>query len=77
MFITLVKSKETLMDNVKEQIEKYVKDFENLVQQRTELANKLNETNVAMEQIRGAVSALTALNAEEDVPVKKEKKDKK
>ena len=79
MFLTLIKLKENPMDNVKKNIKEYQDTFDKLVQERQQLVNRMNEINVAMEQLRGAVGALKGLDANTEEEQKKElpKQDKK
>ena len=79
MFLTSIKLKEKPMDNVKKNIKEYQDTFDKLVQERQQLVNRMNEINVAMEQLRGAVGALQGLDANTEEEEKKEspKKDKK
>jgi len=78
MFLTSIKLKEKPMDNVKKNIKEYQDTFDKLVQERQQLVNRVNEINVAMEQLRGAVGALKGLDANTEEEEKETpKKDKK
>ena len=79
MFLTSIKLKEKPMDNVKKNIKEYQDTFDKLVQERQQLVNRVNEINVAMEQLRGAVGALKGLDANTEEAKEKEtpKKEKK
>ena len=63
-----------MKDKVKEQIQKYQQQFDELLTKRDELVAEVNTVQQAMEQVKGAFAALKNL-AEEDKP--KEKKVKK
>lgn len=68
------------MDSVNKKIEEYQNNFDTLVQERQQLNNRVNEINVALEQLRGAVAALKGLEVdleEEPKEAKPAKEDKK
>lgn len=63
-----------MKEKVQEQKQQYQEQFDKLLEQRDSLVAQLNDTQKAMEQVRGAFAALAGL-VEEDKPA--DKKDKK
>ena len=62
-----------MKDKVKEQIQKYQQQFDELLSKRDELVAEINTVQQAMDQVIGAFAALKGLDEEEP----KKKKDKK
>lgn len=66
---------DTVMNTkIKEQIQHYQKEFDTLLEEREKLVARLNEIASALEQVRGAFTALKGLETEDNPQEKKEKK---
>jgi len=63
-----------MKEKVKEQIQQYQQQFDELLKEREGLVSRLNEVATALEQVRGAFAALKGLETKDEPTNKKDKK---